>query len=91
MDALEINYRLRRLGKTQTQIARDLGVRSGVVSNVIHDRITAHAVALHIAGLLGLKVQDIWPDRYVFKPRGPSAKKCGARNDSIVGGDADMN
>lgn len=69
MDAVEINYRLRRLGKTQAQIAREVGVSGGVVSNVIHDRITAYAVARHIAGLLGLRIEDIWPERYVFKPR----------------------
>jgi Ner family transcriptional regulator len=75
MDAIEINYRLRRLGKTQTQIARELGVQCGVVSNVIHGRITAHAVAQHIAVLLGQSVQDIWPDRYVFKPRTQASKR----------------
>lgn len=69
MDAVEINYRLRRLGKTQAQIAREVGVSGGVVSNVIHGRITAHAVALYIAGLLGLRIEEIWPERYVFKPR----------------------
>lgn len=69
MDALEINYRLRRLGKTQAQIAKDIGVSGGVVSNVIHDRITAYSVAQHIAHLLGLRIEDIWPERYVFKPR----------------------
>lgn len=69
MDAVEINYRLRRLGKTQAQIAREVGVSGGVVSNVIHGRITAYAVAQHIAGLLGLRIEDIWPERYVFKPR----------------------
>ena len=75
MDAIEINYRLRRLGKTQTDIARELGVQGGVVSNVIHGRITAHGVALHIAELLGQTVQDLWPDRYVFKPRTPTSKR----------------
>lgn len=75
MDAIEINYRLRRLGKTQTDIARELGVQGGVVSNVIHGRITAHAVAQHIAVLMGQTVQDIWPDRYVFKPRTQSSKR----------------
>lgn len=75
MDAIEINYRLRRLGKTQTEIARELGVQGGVVSNVIHGRITAHAVAQHIAVLLGQTVQDIWPDRYVFKPRAQWSKR----------------
>lgn len=74
MDAIEINYRLRRLGKTQTQIAQDLGVRGGVVSNVIHDRATAHAVALHIAGLLEMRVEDIWPNRYIFKPRATKSR-----------------
>jgi len=69
MDALEINYRLRRLGKTQAQIAHEVGVSGGVVSNVIHGRITAYAVARHIAGLLGLPIEEIWPERYIFKPR----------------------
>lgn len=69
MDAVEINYRLRRLGKTQAQIAHEVGVSGGVVSNVIHSRITAYAVARHIADLLGLQIEEIWPERYVFKPR----------------------
>ena len=69
MDAVEINYRLRRLGKTQAQIAREVGVSGGVVSNVIHGRITAHAVAQHIAGLLSLRIEELWPERYIFKPR----------------------
>lgn len=69
MDAVEINYRLRRVGKTQAQIAREVGVSGGVVSNVIHGRITAYAVAQHIAGLLGLQIEELWPERYIFKPR----------------------
>ena len=69
MDAVEINYRLRRLGKTQAQLAREVGVSGGVVSNVIHGRITAYAVAQHIAGLLGLRIEELWPERYIFKPR----------------------
>lgn len=69
MDAVEINYRLRRVGKTQAQIAREVGVSGGVVSNVIHGRITAYAVAQHIAGLLGLRIEELWPERYIFKPR----------------------
>ncbi len=69
MDAIEISYRLKRLGLTQSQIARDLGVRQGVVSNVIHDRATAHGVASHIANLLELEIDELWPGRYCFKPR----------------------
>lgn len=75
MDAIEINYRLRRLGKTQTQIALELGIRGGVVSNVIHGRVTAYTVAQYIAELLGQSVQEIWPDRYVFKPRVSTSKR----------------
>ena len=65
MDAVEITYRLRRLGKTQAQIAREVGVSGGVVSNVIHGRITAYAVAQHrrwlpawgiVPGLLGGRI-----------------------------------
>ena len=74
MDALEISYRLKRLGKTQSAIARDLGVRQGVVSNVIHDRATAHGVASYIAELLGMRAEDVWPDRYCFKPRAPTRR-----------------
>lgn len=75
MDAIEINYRLRRLGKTQTQVAQELGIRGGVVSNVINDRVSAYAVAQYIAELLQLRVEDIWPDRYVFKPRASTSKR----------------
>jgi lambda repressor-like predicted transcriptional regulator len=70
MDAIDIIYRLRRIGKSQAQLARELGVSSGVVNNVIHDRITAHEVAKHIASLLGIPVTEVWPRRYIFKPRG---------------------
>lgn len=70
MDAAKIIYQLRCLGKSQAQLARELGVSSGVINNVIHDRITAYAIATHIAKLLGSNAIDLWPERYVFKPRG---------------------
>lgn len=75
MDAIEICYRLRRLGKTQAQIARDVGVSGGVVSNVIYGRISAYAVAKHIAGLLELSIEELWPERYIFKPRNAVSKR----------------
>jgi len=85
MDAVEINYRLRRLGKTQAQIAREVGVSGGVVSNVIHGRITAYAVAQHIAGLLGLRIEELWPERYIFKPRQRQSHK-----EELPGADRDQ-
>ena len=53
MDALEIAYRLRLLGKSQTDIAKELGISPQVVHRVIGGQITAHAVATYIAYLLG--------------------------------------
>ena len=75
MDPIDIAYRLKKLGKTQNQIANELGIRQGVVSNVIHDRVTAHKVASYIAELLGMQIEELWPDRYCFKPRKSSANR----------------
>lgn len=75
MQAFEINYRLRQVGVTQAHVARQLGVSQSVVGNVIHDRITAFNVAQHIAQLVGLEIQELWPTRYTFKPRGPAANR----------------
>jgi len=77
MDALEINYRLKRAGLSQKAIASELGVSQSVVGNVIHNRITAFEVASYIARALGAEVTALWPDRYTFKPRGRSAQRRG--------------
>ncbi|OQW70580.1 MAG: hypothetical protein BVN34_00930 [Proteobacteria bacterium ST_bin12] len=78
MDAIDIIYQLQRLGKSQTRLARELGVSSGVVNNVIHGRVTAHPIAAHIATLIGFKVEELWPSQYAFKPRGPSKRRRAA-------------
>ncbi|OQW72276.1 MAG: hypothetical protein BVN35_14190 [Proteobacteria bacterium ST_bin11] len=85
MDAIEIIYRLQRLGKSQAQIARELGVSGGVVNNVIHDRITAYEIARYIAGLLGCRIEEVWPERYSFKPRGPSSHRTKIKAESTTG------
>lgn len=69
MDHVDITYRLRRVGKTQADIARSLGVSPAVVSNVIHGRITSFNVANYIATLVNQDIATLWPDKYVFKPR----------------------
>lgn len=79
MDALEISYRLKRLGLTQAGLARQLGVSTSVVGNVIHDRVTAFDIARHIAQLLGEDVSTLWPHRYCFKPRGSMAQRKNQR------------
>lgn len=85
MDALEISYRLKRLGMTQSGIAKQLGVSTSVVGNVIHDRVTAYQIAQYIAQLLGQDISDLWPNRYCFKPRGSLAQRKGRmlQSDSI--------
>jgi Ner family transcriptional regulator len=77
MDALEIAYRLRLLGKRQTDIAKELGISPQVVHRVIGGQITAHAVATYIAHLVGSTPAQLWPGRYVFKPRASSVKNIG--------------
>lgn len=67
--AIDISYRLRVLGWTQAALARELGVSAGMVNNVVHNRVTCHRVAEHIATLLQEPMQDLWPGRYEYKPR----------------------
>ncbi|MDP1682850.1 MAG: helix-turn-helix domain-containing protein [Burkholderiales bacterium] len=69
MDALDIIYHLRRLGKTQAALADELAVSHSTINNVIHNRTTCHGVATHIATLLSIPVEELWPGRYEFKPR----------------------
>lgn len=69
VDAIEINFRLKKMGLSQSKIARALGVNPSIISNVIHSRATCFPVATHIAELLGTNVHMLWPNRYVFKPR----------------------
>ena len=86
MDAANIIYLLRCIGKSQAQLARDLGVSGGVVNNVIHNRITSHAVATYIAELLGSNVKELWPQRYIFKPRGRTPHHSEPQKSSVDGG-----
>ena len=78
MDALVIAYRLRLLGKRQTDIAKELGISPQVVHRVIGGQITAHAVATYIAYLVGSTPAQLWLGRYVFKPRASSVKNISA-------------
>lgn len=79
MDAIEITYRLRRKGYTQSDLAREMEVTQSVVSNTIRGRVTCHRVASRVAALLGQEVQALWPGRYEFKPRGARQAPTGDR------------
>jgi len=59
-----------------------------VINNVIHGKVTAYSVALHIAKLIGCELNEIWPDLYVFKPRGPSKRRSISSKETIESGDS---
>lgn len=81
MDHFEINCRIRQTGKTQPKIAKDLGISAATVNNVIRGRVSSFAVAQHIAELLECEVNQLWPDRYIFKPR---KKEKDSRQQSLI-------
>uniref|UniRef100_UPI004048A52C helix-turn-helix domain-containing protein n=1 Tax=Rheinheimera sp. TaxID=1869214 RepID=UPI004048A52C len=70
---LEINYALRKAGFSQARIARVLEVSPSTVSSVINGKASSYQVARFIADKLNTSVNCLWPDRYVFKPRGAKA------------------
>jgi Ner family transcriptional regulator len=67
---LDINYSLRKVGFNQAEIARALEVSPSTVSSVINGKASSYHVARFIADKLNTTVESLWPDRYVFKPRG---------------------
>lgn len=69
MDSLDIVHELKKRGKSQSQLARDLDMSISVVNSVIHGKVTSHTVAQHISSILGREINDLWPNQYVFKPR----------------------
>lgn len=76
----EISYRLKVQGWTQAALAKKLGVSPGMVNNVVHNRVTSHMVAKHIAMLLQEPMEALWPGRYQYKPR--VRRKNGVREDA---------
>ena len=53
---------LRKLGKSQAQLARDLNKSSTLVSLVIRGHSRSTLVETHIAGLLGKERFEVFPD-----------------------------
>jgi lambda repressor-like predicted transcriptional regulator len=69
VEPIDIIHELKKRGKSQTQLARDLDISNSVVNNVIHGKVTSHTVAQYIATFLGKQLNEIWPGQYVYKPR----------------------
>lgn len=74
LSGIDISYKLRCLGWTQSALARELNVSPSLVNNVIHNRITGYKVAIKISEILDSDLHSLWPDRYIFKPRGLNKK-----------------
>lgn len=58
-----IKARLRMRGTTPAQLSRELGLVDGAVHNVINGA-RSRRVEAHIAQVLGLPVEEVFPDRY---------------------------
>jgi predicted transcriptional regulator len=69
VEAAEINFRLSKLGYKQSDVAIELKCSQSLVSNVIHNRSSSYSVAKFIATLISEPVEELFPGRYVFKPR----------------------
>jgi DNA-binding XRE family transcriptional regulator len=61
-DPIEIKIAFIRLGKTQAEVARNLGVSNVIVTNVIKGRRTSKRVKAAIAKALGKRVSELWPN-----------------------------
>lgn len=67
--AIWLQFELRKRGYTQAALAKLIGVSHSTVNNVLHGRATSHPVAEKVAELLGKPIQELFPDRYVYRPR----------------------
>jgi len=66
---VEINFRLSKAGYKQNDVAKELKCSQSLVSNVIHNRSTSYKVAKFISTLISEPIVELFPGRYVFKPR----------------------
>ncbi len=71
MNPNAIRSELKRVGISQSGIARELKKSRTLISQVIAGNSVSHAVRTHIAKCIGKDVKDIWPETYVVH-NGPS-------------------
>ncbi len=68
MNAHEVIYKLKLVGKTQRSIAIELGVSHATVNNTLHGRTKSLYVATAIAAMLGQPLSRVFPDAYPDQP-----------------------
>jgi len=61
MDKLALQFKLRRRGFTQADIARMARVSEAAVSMILSGKTTSRRIEALIAGLLGERAEDIFP------------------------------
>lgn len=64
MHPADIQAALKKAGKSQADIARELRVTPATVSEVIHGLTTSRRIANHISKITGLSLSKLWPGRY---------------------------
>ena len=65
MEPIEIKHAIERAGKTQTEIARTVGVTKATVNLVIWHGAVSAPVRQEISRVIGRPVEQIWPDYYM--------------------------
>ena len=71
----DIACALRLLGQRTGALATALGVSASLVSEVISGKSVSRRVAQHIADLIGLPVEQLWPEKYGQTKRKKNRKR----------------
>lgn len=78
MDAIDIQYHLKKRGIPQKQLALELGVGDMAVSNVINKRIVSDRIMKAVAKAIGRDVIEVFPEYYLKPPKRKTSQAFGA-------------
>lgn len=67
-----IKMRLRLVGSSLSEVARELGVRPTTVTSVSQGYRRSRRIEAAIAAKLGKSAESVWPDRYSISVPDPS-------------------
>jgi lambda repressor-like predicted transcriptional regulator len=62
MEPIDINYQLHKHKSSQAAIAKKLKVKRQTVNGVVHGKIVSRRIRKYIAKVIGLKINDLWPN-----------------------------
>ena len=68
MTPLEIQFELKKLGITQKEIAKELGVSEMIVSKVINKQMVSNRVMQAVARAIKMDHRAVFPE-YYFRPK----------------------